>query len=97
MICERCARRRRRSRGVDVRAGCNSGARGRGPCYVDLVFNRLVLGHRAKNRKTLVDEGKVERRWQWQIDERAVGSGPADPLRRAGATEEFQRRKRLEY
>jgi hypothetical protein len=29
----------------DVRAGCESDASGRGPCYMDLGFTNLVLGH----------------------------------------------------
>ena len=60
----------------DVRAGCNSDASGRGPCYMDLVFNNLVLGHRAKNWRTLLDfavtvavEGEVaDGGASWQIE-----------------------------
>ena len=45
----------------DVRAGCNSDASGRGPCYMDLVFNSLVLGHAAK----IAGLGQLSRvRWQ---------------------------------
>ena len=47
----RCERRGRQQTEIghhstfDIRAGCDSDTNGRGPCYMDLGFNNLVLGH----------------------------------------------------